>query len=358
MTERTRKTEDANHRSASSRDSGRTSPPAATVSDLQRRAGNAATTAFLLQRQKNRPKLGRGWGDADDYLYNPDEDDATYEPEAKPPRRRKPVAPVPPVEEVRGKAPPLVPSQGPTAHLENLSEHRAEHNAGVTVAFQEYRILQDELATLRGLISAARLKIREPVTRSDLTPELVGDIVNGYVTAKLYNERGIVIADGTGERSNVARALDDMKERTTQVNCPEWNKRRPKLATMVAERVKLDRGQVGPSAVETACAALVRATEAMAAEQWPVKKIEIPVGAKVRRPNVDREYPYGGPNTIPHVHHYGPDSHVKISIDQSIERIDLVKAGSPTLRVGEARAAAAKNETLLAVINELVRLAT
>ena len=72
----------------------------------------------------------------------------------------------------------------------------------------------------------------------------------------------------------------------------------------------------------------------------------------------DKEYPYGSANSIPHIHQYGPDAHLKIMDRGKIRRIELVQNNK---RYGDAvaeafdLARASGNMTLVDAIKDVIR---
>lgn len=63
-------------------------------------------------------------------------------------------------------------------------------------------------------------------------------------------------------------------------------------------------------------------------------------------------YTYGGPNTTPHLHRYGTDSHLQIYYRSRVRRLNIVQDGARHVQAAEALEAAAGNQTLIDAIND------
>lgn len=68
-------------------------------------------------------------------------------------------------------------------------------------------------------------------------------------------------------------------------------------------------------------------------------------------------YAYGAANTTPHVHCYGPDSHVQIQYRGRVRRLNIVQNGQVHTQASDAQTAAQGNPTFLGVIQNLITAA-
>lgn len=69
-----------------------------------------------------------------------------------------------------------------------------------------------------------------------------------------------------------------------------------------------------------------------------------------------KDYPYGSANSVPHVHQYGPDSHLKILGSRGLKRYNIVQNGKRHAQADEAlaEAQASGNADLIAVVQDLI----
>lgn len=69
-----------------------------------------------------------------------------------------------------------------------------------------------------------------------------------------------------------------------------------------------------------------------------------------------KDYPYGSADSVPHVHVYGPDSHLKILGSRGLKRYNLVQGGKLHAQAAEglAEAQASGNAELIAVVQSLI----